>query len=122
MLCGVYSGNLNRIFNAIVKQFPRNLPNAEAVRLALPQPGNRWPADQDVHELIRAKPFYLNGRHAQRTMVLQRLEESLGSKERIDFAASKLQIEHILPRTLTDQWRDLLATDAAEQGMSVPEL
>jgi alkylated DNA nucleotide flippase Atl1 len=122
MLCGVYSGNLNRIFNAIIKQLPRDLPIAEAVRVGLSQPGNRWPTDQDVGESVRAKPFYLNGRHAQRTMVLQRLEESLGSKERIDFTGSKLQIEHILPRTLTDQWRDLLTKDAAEQGMSGPEL
>jgi alkylated DNA nucleotide flippase Atl1 len=122
MLCGVYSGNLNRIFNAVIKQLDSHLPVPEAVRVALSEPGKRWPTDREVRYSLRTKPFYLNGRQPQRMLVLQRLEESLGSKERIDFAASKLSIEHILPRTLTNEWRELLAKDAEVHGVSVAEL
>ncbi len=112
MICMVYSGNLNRIFNAVVKQLQADIPIAEAVRRALSDPGKRWPDDDQLRQAVRHKPLYQQGRHGQRMAVLRRLDESFGSKERPDYDHSKLSIEHIMPQTLSDEWTDMLGNDA----------
>jgi alkylated DNA nucleotide flippase Atl1 len=41
-------------------------------------------------------------------MILERLEQSFGHPEPVDFDESSLQIEHILPQTLSAEWRNHL--------------
>ncbi len=68
-----------------------------------------WPGDEQLREAIRTRPFYLSGRGQQRTLILEQLERSFGHPEHIDFATASLTIEHILPQTLSQEWRDHLA-------------
>lgn len=42
-------------------------------------------------------------------MVLERIEESYGHKELGDLAVLSLQVEHIMPQTLSEEWRAELA-------------
>jgi alkylated DNA nucleotide flippase Atl1 len=115
-ICAVRTGNLNRIFNTVVQQLPGDLPIDDAVRYALSGERKFWPADTELREAVRNRPFYWSGRQHQRVLVLQRLEESYPSRERVDFAAAKLSVEHVLPQTPTTEWLELLAEDAGEES------
>jgi alkylated DNA nucleotide flippase Atl1 len=59
-------------------------------------------------EAARARAFYFNGRWNQRFLVLERLEQSFQHPEPVDFKRAELTIEHILPQTLTAEWREHL--------------
>ncbi len=115
MLCAIPTNNLNRIFSGLVQQLPDDLPVQDAVRHALSGPRRFWPNDSALREAVRTKPFYWQGRPEQRILVLRRLEESYPSKERIDFATSRLTIEHVLPQRPTKEWLDILAAEAGEE-------
>ncbi len=112
MLCAVPTNNLNRIFSTLVQQLRGDLPVGDAVRHALSGERRFWPSDATMREAIRSKPFYWSGRADQKALVLRRLEESYESKERVDFAGSRLSIEHILPQSPTKEWLDMLAEEA----------
>jgi len=109
MLAEVPTNNLNRIFNALVSQLPSELPIAEAVRQVLSESRKRWPSDDKLRDVIRTVPFYYQGRGNQKMMIFRRLEESYGHAEPINWSASKLTIEHIMPQSLTDEWKQALA-------------
>jgi alkylated DNA nucleotide flippase Atl1 len=122
MLAGIPTNNLNRILNAV----PRETGSAEDVVGALHQylSGTRryWPTDAAIREAVRTKPFYWSGRGPQRTFVLRRLEESYASPEPVDWRAAKVTVEHVMPQSLTDAWKEHLAQEAAAAGMSEAEL
>lgn len=108
MLAEVPTNNLNRIFNALVSQLPSELPIAEAVRQVLSESRKRWPSDGKLRDVIRTVPFYYQGLGNQKMMIFRRLEESYGHAEPINWSASKLTIEHIMPQSLTDEWKQAL--------------
>ncbi len=108
MLAGVPTNNLNRIFNALPSQLPSDIPIAEAIQRELSGPRKFWPSDRSLREAIRSRPFYFQGRGQQRMLVFRRLEESHEHGEPVDWAASPLSIEHVMPQTITDEWRAAL--------------
>jgi alkylated DNA nucleotide flippase Atl1 len=112
MICRVSSNGLNRIFTDLPSQLAPELPVDEAIHQALSAARRSWPTDAELLEAILAKPFYLYGRAAQRMFVLRRLEESYEHPEPVDFAATKLTVEHILPQTPSAEWLAALAQDA----------
>lgn len=84
--------------------------------------------DQQIREAVLSKPFYYQGRPAQRKMILAWLEDAtpiewhaktVTAKERTDPASAT--IEHIMPQTLSQAWRDDFAGDIAPFG-SVDEV
>ena len=112
MLAEVPTNNLNRIFNALVLQLSQlssELPIATAVRQVLSEPRKRWPSDIKLRDAIRKVPFYYQGRGNQKMLVFQRLEENYEHAEPVDWSASKLSIEHIMPQSLTDEWKQALS-------------
>ncbi len=116
MVCQVSPNNLNRIFNAAPPQVGQDAPIAGAVRRYLSASRRYWPNDADIRRAARTRPFYWTGRGQQRFFVLRRLEESYDASEPIDFAKSKLTIEHVLPQTPTQEWLDLLANDVTDEA------
>jgi alkylated DNA nucleotide flippase Atl1 len=108
MLAVVPTNNLNRIFSSIFPQLRKDLPIADAVRYALSGERKYWPSDNRLREAIRTKPFYFQGRQDQKMVVFRRLEESYEHAERIDWAKTKVSIEHVMPQSLTDEWRKAL--------------
>jgi alkylated DNA nucleotide flippase Atl1 len=121
MICRVPTNNLNRIFQSVPAQLPLDVPVADGLHRLLSAENRFWPDDGELREKVRTAPFYQYGRWDQRKLVLQRLEESYGHPEPVDFAAAQLTIEHVMPQSPGDAWLRTLAEDAAD-GESPEEL
>jgi uncharacterized protein with ParB-like and HNH nuclease domain/alkylated DNA nucleotide flippase Atl1 len=104
-LVGIPTNALNRLFVQFVAQLPQDDSFPHAVRQELSRPRRYWPNDEQLREAIRSRPFYFSGRGPQRKLILERLEQSYGHPEQIDFENTGLSLEHILPQTLNEEWR-----------------
>ncbi len=82
----------------------------QALRQELSRQRRYWPGDEQLREAIRTRPFYFSGRGPQRKLILERLEQSYGHPEQIDFENTDLTIEHVMPQTLSEEWREHLAS------------
>jgi alkylated DNA nucleotide flippase Atl1 len=122
MISGVPTNNLNRILNALPSSLDRNLPVAEAIRQDLSGPRKFWPSDRTLREAIRSKPFYFQGRGQQKMVVFRRLEESYGHEEPVDWEAASLTIEHVMPQSLSDEWREALEAENEDPDVVHEEL
>lgn len=109
-LAGVPTNALNRLFLGLIDALPESEPVNDALRLELSRDG-RWPADENVREGIYTNQFYGRGRPNQQKLVLERLEAHLRAEVEVDFDASSLSIEHVLPQTMSPQWRARLQED-----------
>lgn len=108
----VPTNQLNRLFMRLAYQLPEGHDLVEATHIALSDPGRRWPLDEDFRESVRRLPLFNEGRYEQRRLILETLEKSYGSKEAANL--EPLSIEHVMPQTLTDEWREALGEDAVE--------
>lgn len=104
-MAGIPTNALNRLFVQFVEHLPQDEGFPQALRRELSRQRRHWPTDGQLREAIRTRPFYLTGRGPQRKLILERLEQSYGHPEKINFEMSDLTIEHILPQTLSDEWR-----------------
>ena len=101
----VPTNQLNRLFTDMVKQLPKDKPIAEGIRNALSGERRYWLTDDQIRTACREKWFYVTGRADQRKLVLECIEESYRHLEPIDLGKARLTIEHVLPQTLSDSWR-----------------
>src|SRR5262249_30101473 len=103
-VCGVPTHGLIRVFSALFGQ-ARGRPLAEGVRRLLRD--KNYPRDVDFRERFVTCKLYGGGERLAKTkLILERLEASFAHKEPPDYAA--LTVEHVMPRTLTDWWKDHL--------------
>ena len=109
-LAGVPTNALNRLFVQFVGQLPQDEGFPQAMRHELSRQRRYWPSDDQLREAIRTRPFYLSGRGPQRKVILERIEQSYGHREQVDFAISDLTIEHVMPQALSQEWRTHLAS------------
>ncbi|MGW9477787.1 GmrSD restriction endonuclease domain-containing protein [Saccharomonospora azurea] len=109
ILVGIGNTNANRILMSLVKELGESVPSASEVTKILSGPRKRFPTDQHLKDAVLANNFYWTGRGPQRSYILRCLEEDYRHGEPIDFSRSKLTIEHVLPQSLTREWRDMLA-------------
>ncbi|MDA8330378.1 MAG: DUF262 domain-containing protein [Candidatus Dormibacteraeota bacterium] len=107
-LCQVPANQLNRLFIELVKDVDGATPVRDAVRAGLSGARRYWPTDEQVRAAVLSRPFYLMGRADQRRLILERLEESCNHKEPVSLEGAKLSVEHVLPQTLTPDWRQAL--------------
>jgi alkylated DNA nucleotide flippase Atl1 len=121
-LAQVPTNQLNRLFLDAIKQLPPNESISDAVRSVLSGPRRYWPTDDQIRTAARSQPFYLTGRPDQRKLILERIEESYGHLEPVDFAGSKLTIEHIMPQTLSEQWIQEIAASGDDPNTMRDEL
>ncbi|MBT1598491.1 GmrSD restriction endonuclease domain-containing protein [Curtobacterium flaccumfaciens] len=68
--------------------------------------------DDQILDAVRTQPFYLRGLRTQQKLILKWVQEELNAKEPVD--VEKSTIEHILPQTLTPEWRAALDVDLAD--------
>lgn len=108
-LAGIPTNALNKLFVLFVEHLPQDETFPQALRQELSRQRRYWPGDDQLREAIRTRPFYFSGRGPQRKIILERLEESYGHPERIDFEKASLTVEHVLPQTLSEEWRKHLA-------------
>lgn len=121
MLTRIGSANANRVLMSLVKELGSDAPSAEAITKVLSGPRKKFPTDQQVRDAVLSNNFYWSGRGPQRTFVLRSLEEDYRHGEPVNFALSKLTIEHVLPQSPNQEWLDMLSTDL-EEGETAEEL
>jgi alkylated DNA nucleotide flippase Atl1 len=109
-LAGIPTNALNRLFVQFVEHLPEDASFPQVLRRELSRQRRYWPSDEQLREAVRTRPFYFSGRGPQRKIILERLEQSYGHPEQIDFENTDLTIEHVLPQTLSEQWREHLAS------------
>lgn len=112
LFASVPTNALNRLFLRLYSQLPDGADLVQGTRMALSDPGRRWPRDADFIRGLLGYPLYTNSRPDQRRLILERFEESYEHKERPEL--NSLTIEHIMPQTLTEDWEAELGDDARE--------
>ena len=73
---------------------------------------NEWPDDKGFRNSFAGYRLYSN-RLNRTNLVLQTLELDFGHREHPDFNG-QISIEHVMPQTLTDEWKEMLGSDANE--------
>lgn len=106
-ICGVATSGLTKIFPSLYAQAGRWASLVEGVRQALRD--RNFPRDQQFKELFVTTKIYGGDRLAKAKLILERLELSFEHKEQVD--PGTLTIEHVMPRTPTDWWRQHLGDD-----------
>lgn len=109
-LARIPTNALNRLFVQLVGRLPEDAQFIDALHRELSRRRLDWPSDEALREAVKVQPFFHIGRPHQRKMILERLEQSFGHPELIDFDESNLQIEHIMPQTLSPEWRQELSS------------
>jgi alkylated DNA nucleotide flippase Atl1 len=99
--------------NSLITALPTGEPIDVALRRELSRDG-RWPDDVSVREGIATVRYYLSGRPHQRRLALQRLESQLRAEVDVDFDSAELSIEHIMPQTLSAEWKAAIAAGGYE--------
>ena len=112
-LTAVPTNVLNRLFIQLISALPAGEPIDAALRRELSRDG-RWPDDEQVGDGIASLPYYAHGRAHQQRLVLQRLESRLRAEVDVDFDSADLSIEHIMPQTLSAEWKAELSTDGQD--------
>jgi len=111
LLTGASRKNLNRIFPQVTKRLldrPEDAPVSERVREELSGERLYWATDEAIRAAAQTEPFYFYGRALQRRMILEGIEESFQHKEQSQLPDLNLTLEHIMPQTLSDEWRTAL--------------
>lgn len=104
-LARIPTNALNRLFLQLVERLPADGDFVDTLHYELSRERRYWPDDARLREAIRSQPFFHIGRWHQRKHVLERLERSFEHPEVVDFDESDLQIEHVMPQTLSVEWR-----------------
>ncbi|GAA1675861.1 hypothetical protein GCM10010977_22010 [Citricoccus zhacaiensis] len=109
VLAGQATTGINRILLGAVVEIQKAEDVAAGLHRYLSTGRKYFLRDDRLVSALQTIPFYLNGRSNQRKLILQWLEESFENKEPVDLTT--LTIEHVMPRTLTQEWRNDLARD-----------
>lgn len=105
-LVGRATQSLNRLFPAAVHELDRSLPVDAALHLYLSEGRKHYATDEKLTEAILTSPLYTTGRAAQRKTMLTWIEKLFTPKEQV--SPDTLTIEHVMPQTLSPQWREEL--------------
>jgi uncharacterized protein with ParB-like and HNH nuclease domain len=107
-VCGVPTNQLNKLFI----QWAKNFPNSDHVQwlhqtMSSGIAGRRFPKDEEFAQAFLSQPQY--GRGTTR-FILDRIEKSFNHKELVNLTTTT--VEHILPQTLSQIWKDELGSEA----------
>lgn len=106
-VCGVPTNALNKVFPQLAKNFPNTDYFRWLQRSLSSSSGNgRFPKDAEFASAFMNQPQY--GRGTTR-FILCRLEKSFNHKETVDLSTAT--IEHILPQTLNQEWKNELGSE-----------
>jgi hypothetical protein len=107
-VCGLPTHGLNKVFTPLFHQVQKQPEVVEGTKTVLAE--RACPRDDEFRERLDNAKLYGGGERRSKTLIiLGRLETALGHKERVD--TSVLTIEHVMPQTLTDWWKDHLGED-----------
>jgi hypothetical protein len=107
-VCGVPTYGLNKVFPALYAQVTAHATVVDGLKEALRT--KNYPRDAEFRERFISSKLYALGERIEKTkIILERLEESFEHLEPVPMAS--LQIEHVMPQTLTDSWKAPLGDD-----------
>jgi alkylated DNA nucleotide flippase Atl1 len=107
-LARIPTNALNRLFVQLISRLPEDESFVDTLHRELSRDRLYWPGDKAIGTAVRTQPFFHIGRGHQRKMILERLERSFEHPEIVDFDAVELQVEHVMPQSLSSEWRDHL--------------
>ena len=107
-LARIPTNALNRLFVQLISRLPEDEGFVDTLHHELSRDRLYWPSDNAIRTAVRTQPFFHIGRGHQRKMILERLERSFEHPEVVDFQGVELQIEHVMPQTLSSEWREHL--------------
>lgn len=107
-LARIPTNALNKVFVQIIDRLPEDEGFVDALHRELSRDRLYWTADDGIRQAVTTQPFYHIGRPHQRKLILERIERSFGHPEIINFQEAQLSIEHIMPQTLSVEWRQML--------------
>jgi hypothetical protein len=106
-ICGIPTNRLRRVFALMSNQVSDN-GFVGSCKGYLGE--NEWPTDDRFHEIFQTARIYIQSRLARARLILASLEESFEHHEPIEITA-KITIEHLMPQTLNDEWRQELGPE-----------
>lgn len=114
-LTGRPTQGLNRTFREAAGIFEGVDDTAEHLQRWLSTGRKHYAGDDQLREAIKEQPYYLNGKQAHRPLFLRWLEEEFDSREPID--TTSLSIEHVMPQTLSPEWKQTLKERHPDQSL-----
>ena len=106
-VCGVPTNSLRSVFARMSSQVDYD-QFVESSKNHLLE--NKWPSDEDFLQHFVEFPLYSRGRIARTRLILWTMEHSFKHKETPE-QTDKITIEHIMPQTLSDEWKVYLGND-----------
>ena len=112
IVCGVHTNQLRRIFAQMsgqAKDRYDHITDFAHDHLS----NNRWPRDDEFRAKFVDFRLYIRGRLNRTRLALDSLERSFAHKETPELT-SNITIEHIMPQSLSDWWKDSLGSNYSE--------
>ena len=109
-VCGIPTNQLTKIFSGIFSQLAskEHQDFVEQFKIGLQSKG--YPKDTEFKIKFKEARLYGSGDRGIKTkLILEALEENYAHKEIVPF--NDLTIEHIMPQTLTDSWKNHLGNN-----------
>ena len=110
-VCNVPTNQLKRVFLSAAKDMPKSGDIAGWLRAMLSDgaSGRRWPKDEEFRDFLFRYRAYSNPL-TRCKFVLESLEDSYAHKEPASYESAT--IEHVMPKTLTPEWKEALGPAA----------
>ncbi|MBO9534351.1 MAG: DUF262 domain-containing protein [Solirubrobacteraceae bacterium] len=121
-LARIPTNALSRLFVQLIDKLPADGAFVDALHRELSRDRLYWPGDEHVRNAVRTQPFFHIGRWHQRKQILEQFERRFGHQEIVNFDEAALQIEHVMPQTLSAEWREHLAQLGQEPDQVHDEL
>jgi len=107
LVCGIPTNRLRRVFARMAdKVHPTDFVASCHSYLT----ENEWPSDEVFREKFQAARVYVASRLPRARLILSSLEESFEHHEPLQMGDG-ITIEHLMPQTLNDWWRNHLGAD-----------
>ena len=107
-ICGVPTNQYRRIFAGMITQSGDG-DLSQLYRDHLLK--NKWPSDDEFHNKLVSYRIYNPARLKRSRLILHSLETSFKQKEGPSLD-DEVTIEHLMPQTLTPEWKEMLGDDA----------
>lgn len=109
-ICNVPTNQLNKIFPPLYSQVQDRTSGSFVEGLRKILQAKDYPKDSAFKaKLADARLYGSTDRVAKAKLILETIEETYNHKEVVDF--QKLTVEHIMPQSLTDVWKNHLGKD-----------
>jgi uncharacterized protein with ParB-like and HNH nuclease domain len=109
-VCNVPTYGLNKVFPPLFTQIQRAKSKTVCDGLKAVLQAKNYPKDYDFRSKLRDAKLYGPGDRITKTkLILEALESAYEHKEQVPY--DKLTIEHVMPQTLSDNWKAQLGSD-----------